>query len=110
MKTKVIILAACIAAVIALALPLQAEALQAARYYHGCNVPVVSEVVTNGEQYTATIEVKASKVLVYQGKHKVHVDRIGKTVWMLGIKKNKTYTIKAIKDGKRHVIKWKLVK
>lgn len=108
MKLKLIILAACIAIVALLALPQQAQALQAVSYYHSVEVPVVSEVTTNGETYVATIEAKASKVLVNQGRNRIHADRVGKTVWILEVQPKKTYTIKAKIHGKIHVIKWQL--
>ena len=108
MKLKLIILTSCIAIVAMLALPQQAQALQVVQYYRSVDMPVVSEVTTNGETYVATIEAKASKVTVYQGKHKIHADRVGKTVWMLEVQPKKMYTIEAKIHGKIHVIKWQL--
>ena len=103
MKIKLIILAVCVVFIALLALPQQAQAKPA-----DCSIPYVTDVNDYGKRFVATIEVagKPHTVKAFCGKRRVHIDRIGKTVWMLPISTNTTYTIKAkAKGGKYPPIK-----
>jgi len=91
-----------------------AEALQAgSARADNCSLPYVTDVNPYGKQYVATVEVvgKPSVVKAYCSGKQVKIDRLGKNVWMLPIKKGKLYTIKAkANGGKWKTIQYKLVR
>lgn len=116
-RTKQIITAAIIAAIVAGFTPSTANAYELvngspANVARECSIPYVDDVNDAGRDYVATVCVngRANAIIkVKSGKKTIKAKKVKRNVWLVNMKRGKTYKIAArVKNGKWRKIAYKI--